>query len=145
MFHYILLVLSLTIQGNQTILGRLFAEFIQNFMWYTENFFFQFYKKVDVCLQCSSTLSVQIQFIPDVDHLPSNYMQCLGKGTCLQKEKYPTTYPSRWLQSRRKLKCVLFRLRYSMVAVLHRHYKHYLKEAVFTFWKMEKLATQFKN
>lgn len=39
MFHYILPVLSLTIQGNQTILGRLFAEFIQNFMWYNEKFF----------------------------------------------------------------------------------------------------------
>ena len=39
MFHYILLVLSLTIQGNQTILGRLFAEFIQNFIGIMRIFF----------------------------------------------------------------------------------------------------------
>lgn len=83
MFHYILLVLSLTIQGNQTILGRQFAEFIQNFMWYNENFF-HFYKKSRLKYFYSAIQQcVQIQFIPDVEHLPSNYMQCLGKGTCL--------------------------------------------------------------
>lgn len=65
----------MTIQGTQTILARIFLEFIQNFMQYSENAHFYEKQAKVLFLWYSSILSVQVQFIHDVEHLPSNYMK----------------------------------------------------------------------
>lgn len=51
-------------------------------MQYSENSHFYEKQAKVLFLWYSSTLSVQVQFIRNVEHLPSNYMKCQVEGTC---------------------------------------------------------------
>lgn len=135
MFHYILLVLSLTIQGNQTILGRQFAEFIQTSCGIMRIFFI-FIKKKSRLKYFYSAIQhcVQIQFIPDVEHLPSNLYAMSREGNMPLEGKVPTTYPLSVVATQEQAEMCPSQTGHNIISLYYIGITSTIWKTVFTFW-----------